>query len=131
MDTKKCCKCKTVKDLVQFNKNKSKKDGFSNYCKACKKLYEQVYYETHKQINFARAKSHREKRRQEIKQDLKCAQCGESHPACLVFHHIDPTQKEYTIGYMLNRSYSLDRINVEIAKCIVLCANCHSKLHYG
>ena len=31
---------------------------------------------------------------------------------------------------MISFGYSKDRIEAEIEKCIVLCANCHRKEHY-
>lgn len=58
-----------------------------------------------------------------------CAICGESHPACLVFHHMDELgKKDFNIG--MNIALSWDRIVAEVEKCQVLCANCHRKLHY-
>jgi hypothetical protein len=32
---KQCCRCKQTKPLCDFNKNKTKKDGFSDECKSC------------------------------------------------------------------------------------------------
>jgi hypothetical protein len=64
----------------------------------------------------------------EFKKGLKCSRCKESHSVCLEFHHIDPTTKEHNIS-MMYRSHSEKRILEEIAKCIVLCANCHRKEH--
>lgn len=61
---------------------------------------------------------------------LKCAHCGEDHPGILEFHHVDPTAKEFTIGSGW-RNASRNRILEEINKCIVLCANCHRKLHFA
>ena len=56
-----------------------------------------------------------------------CIRCGESDLACLDFHHRDPSEKEGHIGYI--RRFSIERIKAEIAKCDVLCANCHRKHH--
>lgn len=39
---KKCSKCKIVKSLTEFNKSKSRKDGFHNVCKSCRKKYRQI-----------------------------------------------------------------------------------------
>ncbi len=38
-----CCKCKQEKDLTQFNKNKSKKDGLGTECKICMKELRRSY----------------------------------------------------------------------------------------
>ena len=54
--------------------------------------------------------------------------CGESEPCCLSYHHIEG-DKEGNISDMVNRGYSLKRIQAEINKCKVLCLNCHAKLH--
>lgn len=37
---KKCNKCNLEKEYVLFYKDKTKKDGYMNYCKSCKKNYE-------------------------------------------------------------------------------------------
>ena len=59
---------------------------------------------------------------------LKCSQCSENHPATLDFHH--KNHKEFSINYMVANGYSPDKIKNEMKKCIVLCSNCHRKLHY-
>lgn len=64
-----------------------------------------------------------------LKTQLSCVKCGESHPACLHFHHRDSKQKLGTIGAMV-RSLSREQVEKEIAKCDVLCANCHAKIHW-
>lgn len=64
----------------------------------------------------------------EYKKTLSCTKCGENHPACLDFHHKDPSTKEFSISKMA--SNSIERLKAEIAKCEVLCANCHRKEHY-
>ncbi len=66
----------------------------------------------------------------EYKSHLFCINCNENHPACLDFHHLNPSQKEGTIGNMISEGYAIKSIQKEIAKCIVLCKNCHSKTHY-
>ena len=60
------------------------------------------------------------------KEKLKrgCACCGYSASAyALDFDHIDPGTKAYDVAKMATRR--LDKIQEEIAKCQVLCANCH------
>ncbi len=53
-------------------------------------------------------------------------QPGESRKECLLFHHRDRSQKEFTIGNIIRNGVSLETLQREIAKCDVLCANCHS-----
>jgi len=65
----------------------------------------------------------------EYKKTLCCSECPENHPACLDFHHREKDDKLFTVSYMVGRGYSKARVLAEIKKCIVLCANCHRKLH--
>ena len=55
--------------------------------------------------------------------------CGESDPIALDFHHRNPEEKEFNIGQALTRRVSLVKLLEEVAKCDVMCANCHRKLH--
>jgi len=58
-----------------------------------------------------------------------CIRCTEKHPACLDFHHRDGKKNKLGhIGFI--RRFGLDRLYAEIAKCDVICANCHRKLHW-
>jgi hypothetical protein len=59
---------------------------------------------------------------------LICSKCGEKDRVCLDFHHLDPTSKDYNVSWLL-RYGSKKKIIAEVQKCIVLCANCHRKLH--
>jgi transposase-like protein len=59
-----------------------------------------------------------------------CAICGYArNPAALQFHHVDPATKEFTLRNGDTRS--LDRMRVEAAKCVLLCANCHAEVESG
>jgi hypothetical protein len=58
-----------------------------------------------------------------------CILCGETESACLDFHHCRGT-KSFQLA--LNAwSRSPAAIQAEREKCIVLCANCHRKVHAG
>lgn len=52
-----------------------------------------------------------------------CSRCGERDRRTLSFHHVDPADKLFTIGRTLH--VQAQRLRDEIAKCVVLCANCH------
>ncbi|MBR5939451.1 hypothetical protein IKZ77_02785 [Candidatus Saccharibacteria bacterium] len=67
---------------------------------------------------------------QNLKSEIKCAKCGENRGYVLDFHHKDPATKEATIARMTSNKYTLDKLEKELEKCIVLCANCHREFHY-
>jgi hypothetical protein len=59
-----------------------------------------------------------------IKQTAGCADCGyDAHPAALDFDHLDGSVKRGDISKML--TVTLRNLFEEIAKCEVVCANCH------
>ena len=59
----------------------------------------------------------------------KACSCGESHPACLDFHHRNRETKLFAISS--KESVSAARVMAEIAKCDLICSNCHRKLHHN
>lgn len=66
----------------------------------------------------------------EFKLERGCARCGyRAHPAALDLHHTDPKMKEFKIAR--DNTMSLARVRAELAKCEVLCANCHRIEHVG
>jgi hypothetical protein len=70
----------------------------------------------------------RKKRLRDLKQKLTCVRCGFSDPRALEFHHRDPAAKNFKISEKA-WSYAWSRIEEEIAKCDVLCSNCHRIEH--
>jgi hypothetical protein len=68
---------------------------------------------------------------QNVKRQLCCVDCGQRHPATLQFHHLNSENKVFNISDAARRGTSLDRIQKEMQKCIVLCANCHLIRHYN
>lgn len=64
----------------------------------------------------------------------KCKNCGYrgSNLASLEFHHTDPSIKKFAISHALLRKIkvSVQEINDEIEKCVVICRNCHKEKHF-
>ena len=59
----------------------------------------------------------------------KCSICGyNKNISALEFHHIDPNEKEFHLGNA--KTTNLDKLLLEMDKCILVCANCHRELHY-
>lgn len=65
--------------------------------------------------------------------DLKggvCEICGYSkNIAAMEFHHIIPSLKEIKLDSRSISNHSMDKLIKEVAKCQLLCANCHRELH--
>lgn len=70
-----------------------------------------------------------------IKVAAGCEMCGyNEHPAALQFDHIDPSTKYITksgikvhpADMIKGNRYGIKTVLAEIAKCRVLCANCHA-----
>ena len=49
--------------------------------------------------------------------------------AALEFHHKNPDEKEFQIDMRHFSNNSLEKLQTELDKCILLCANCHRETH--
>ncbi len=58
--------------------------------------------------------------------DLECADCGEDDSRVLQFDHVRGP-KVRNVAQMVAFGYCWDTILKEIAKCEIVCANCHAK----
>lgn len=130
MDTKKCNSCELTKTLEEFAwKNKSKNTK-SSKCKTCQKAYVAKHYLTNKKTYKKRARKNnvRYKNRNRVFVDsLKtgpCTDCGNCFdPICMDFDHL--RDKADSVSSLTLRSYSSQTIVAEIAKCELVCSNCH------
>jgi hypothetical protein len=61
----------------------------------------------------------------EIKEKTQCSDCGKVyHYSQMDFDHVDG-KKKHNIARYANSAVSIKTIKDEIAKCQVVCANCH------
>lgn len=138
--TKKYCsrKCKSRRDnRVDYashkGRDKARNAAYRERHPERIKAYAAKQRDTHK-VSLAEGFRKRHKERREwilgIKASLKCSRCGESRPMCLDFHHLDGSTKEYNISTMIGKHHPKERILNEIAKCVVLCRNCHAVEHW-
>ena len=134
MATKVCIACQVEKDEEDFGWNSKPKGIRQRKCRECSNAYNRAYYtnkDRHKQA--ARVKQRKltiAQKYQEWKSTQRCLVCGEAATECLDLHHTDPSTKEHTIGN-LSSVGSWSTLQKEIAKCVVICANCHRKVHAG
>jgi hypothetical protein len=79
-----------------------------------------------REINEARRKP-RQDHADAVKAERGCTDCGLSmpdHPEVFDFDHIDPATKVAGIAALYTKG-SFEQFVAEIAKCEVVCANCH------
>lgn len=127
-NSKKCPNCKKVKQLSEFNKNGKYS---SSYCRVCTKKKARRYYEDNPKYYAEKRDKLKNKRRKfvsDIKSKSGCVICKENDPVCLDFHHL--RDKEHTIAQMIGDLKNEKQIQKEIDKCVVLCSNCHRKIHH-
>lgn len=134
---KTCSKCKQAKDLSEFGKNKQKKDGLQSYCKTCSSSVALAWHHTNKHDPEVakRLSEYNKKVVAEIKTEVDaykaekgCKFCPEDDPCCLDFHHLN--EKDANVSY-IRLTKNKKRLFEEISRCIVVCSNCHRKLHAG
>jgi hypothetical protein len=70
------------------------------------------------------------KRVDQIRTSRPCANCKRTYYAVqTAFHHRDPSTKIASISSLVNQCRPWDVIETEIAKCDLLCHNCHALRH--
>jgi len=124
-----CLRCPEPKSEEKFWKNKKSPDGLHAWCKSCHR----AYYKAKPGYNLkfqGRLRAEKRQYVQEKKVAVGCTSCGEKHPACLEWHHTGEQQKEDSLARLIdaNRPYAV--LDAEMAKCVVLCSNCHRKQHW-
>ena len=131
--TKICTKCRSEKDLHLFPVRNLSKDGLASWCKACYQLnWQQRYYENHEHYrnshNTSRSRIREQNARKVFEYLAKhpCVNCGESDPIVLEFDHRDKDDKIENISNLISNA-TWQKIEKEIEKCDVLCANCHRR----
>lgn len=132
MKTKICSQCpdRGPQPLSNFSLRNGKP---RSYCKSCKRSWNNADYIKNRAEHRKRLKTRRAVLQdwlREFKTTVKCNRCPESHPATIQFHHCDPTIKEINLASAALSGWSIDRIKAEIAKCEIICANCHAKEHW-
>lgn len=118
------------KQYQQKNKEKLKAYSREKYIKdkATRLLYQEKYYVKNR-TNMLTANKIRTKANRELilkAKDKPCMDCGIAYPSYVMqFDHRDPKTKRNNLGQMLG--CSTETILIEIAKCDVVCSNCHAE----
>lgn len=136
---KKCyiCKKQLSDEMFPFsNKNKNIRRGCCIDCwKIENRKYRKQWYNKNKDKAITILCKNKKKRceeHQNIINDIKnksgCIICKYNKCSkALDFHHIK--DKNFSIGEMNKRGFSIEKILKEIEKCVIVCSNCHREIH--
>lgn len=125
METKICKECGKELPLSMFHTSTKGKNGsiLHPQCKDCTAKYSRDYRQSRRDYVA------------KIKLGRGCEICGfKAEFSCqLDLHHVNPEDKTYKgSSKSYDAGWSTERIDAEIAKCIVVCKNCHAlETHNG
>lgn len=133
MNLKQCGKCKEIKEEKEFTIKNKRKNLFQNECKTCTNLYKKEWYRNNSKIHKERVKIVNERKKQELRsiilkaKDAPCVDCRQKYiPFAMDFDHLPGTKKSFNIGIASGRNHcSVKTLLEEIAKCDLVCSNCH------
>ena len=115
-----CPQCGEYKSATEFYDDGPPRPGrrkplHRSKCRVCTRAKMRKRYE------------HRSRLIDDYKLERGCVDCGwRLHPRALEFDHLPGSVKVANIASMISRTqYSIEQIRAEMAKCEVVCANCH------
>ena len=126
-----CSRCKAEKPDEEFAWRRRELGQRDTYCRPCRAEYKQEHYKANKQ-RYIDAAARRKKILLEERflflmayfREHPSADCGETDPIVLEFDHLRDKKIGIATG-IRNRNWN-DVLD-EIAKCDVVCANCHRR----
>lgn len=148
METKNCKDCRLpllITDFAIHHRTPDGKEYRQSSCKVCVKKYNENYYRLKAESIKAGAAQYRAQNKgsiarrveqrllensqyiQKIKEETPCTDCGIDRlpPFCMDFDHLEGTDKRCNVSKMMMSAYSLKTLKEEIAKCELVCSNCH------
>ena len=111
MGTKTCSRCRQEKPTAAFANVASRKNGRQAYCRPCA-------------VEYAHERNEARRKVLDALKSAPCTDCGNQYPpVCMDFDHIG--EKLFSIAKARSRGMDWQKVLDEIAKCELVCANCH------
>lgn len=121
-----CSKCKINKSLEDFNFRSREHNSRHSYCRECGKMLTRNHYKNNKPQYLKRNLEAYRKRKDFVREmkNRPCADCGIQYPFYVMdFDHREDEVKEYHLNQV--DRLTMKTLKREIAKCDVVCSNCH------
>tara|TARA_Y100000310_G_C20407493_1_gene680344 strand:+ start:131 stop:628 length:498 start_codon:yes stop_codon:yes gene_type:complete len=121
---------RTITIWTQHIPRVSKKISREEHLQRRRDYYKVNVESERKRLSVSNARRRKEKKKwiNDYKSSRGCCECGEKEAVCLDCHHVED-DKEFNIA-TISRTWSQEKIEKELKKCIIICANCHRKLHF-
>lgn len=132
--TKYCNKCGKDQPFSSFSSKNSTRDGKHSNCRTCQSSYTKSHYQRNKKSYAIKARRNSRKREHEVRMLIRsqkskpCMDCGVSYPHYVMdFDHLEKGSKKFMLSVAVRDSFKWSNQDVlnEIAKCDLVCANCH------
>ena len=134
-DQKVCGRCKTTQDIEEFARREASRQDRHTWCKTCKRRYNKDRYDSNPERERQRVTLRRDQHAELMiaiireAKSVPCLDCGGSFPHYVMdFDHVRG-EKLFDIGQGRSRSERV--LRAEMAKCEVVCANCHRERTHG
>ena len=125
-----CARCRRLLPVSDFPLRR--KDGTKRYghCRDCKAAYQRQWYERNRERHIQAVNELRQARRRRNRRVMReakarpCSDCGLTYrPYVMDFDHVRG-DKAGNVSAMVSSATTSDLLR-EIAKCDVVCSNCH------
>lgn len=138
---RKCSGCNQEKTLDNFYRRKTGLAAGKYYekCKDCQRDRGRTYYQQNREkqsyLALLRKRKYQKERHkfvQGFKKDKPCMDCGGIFPSWVMdFDHREGELKIGSVSRLASTdALNLEKIRIEIAKCDLVCANCHRTRTY-
>jgi hypothetical protein len=128
---RRCGRCQEEKPVADFAWRRKARGQRDNYCRPCRAAYKQEHYRANRRRYIEQAGIRKKALVAERFEFLvaylrehPCVDCAEADPIVLEFDHL--RDKKFSISEGL-QSRNWQSVLDEIAKCEVVCANCHRR----
>lgn len=128
-----CPRCSVRKQLRDFGRCESRRDGLATYCRECYRLIHREHYRRRHARRRAAISQRNRRQHDENARTLlaylrthPCVDCGERDPVVLEFDHVRGVKRR-AVERLASSGCSVGTLLAEIEKCEVRCANCHRR----
>ena len=127
-----CSRCGELKPPDDFAMRRRRIAQRDTYCRPCRSAYGREHYAKNRQRYIDQAAVRKAILARErvpfllaYFKEHPCTDCGEDDPLVLEFDHIGSDKSFSIAAGLLHRNW--ETLLAEIAKCEVVCANCHRR----